>query len=133
MPAHRVPDPLVRLNLRVPKSLRDQLAAQASKAGVTLSDSLRSHLSIEAIKPLGVPVRRSRSVQKLDPAPCADPALLRHLAAIGSNLNQIARAANTAAMTGSPMEFIVLLVLMRSIECEFTVLVASNRRLPDAH
>ena len=133
MPAHRVSDPLVQLNLRVPKSLRDQLAAQASEAGVTLSDLVRSHMSIDAIKPLGVPVRRSRSVRNLELAPCADLALLRQLAAIGSNLNQIARAANTAAITGSPMDFIELLMLMRAIEREFTVLVTSNTRSTDAH
>ena len=133
MPAHRISDPLVRLNIRVPKSLRDHLVAQANEAGVTLSDLFRSHLSIDAVKPLGVPVKRRRAVQHLDRARCADPALLRNLAAIGSNLNQVARAVNTGAIAGDLMQTVELLVVLRAIEREFAGLVASNTEPDDAH
>lgn len=133
MPAHRISDPLVRLNIRVPKSLRDHLVAQANEAGVTLSDLFRSHLSIDAVKPLGVPVKRRRAVQHLDRARCADPALLRNLAAIGSNLNQVARAVNTGAIAGDMMQALELLIVLRAIEREFAGLVASNTEPSDAH
>jgi hypothetical protein len=133
MPAHRVSDPLVSLSVRIPQSLRDLLNARANEAGVTLADLFRSHLSIDAVKPLGVPVKRRRAVQHLDRARCADPALLRNLAAIGSNLNQVARAVNTGAITGDLVQGIELLVVLRAIEREFAELVASNTGSPDAH
>ena len=135
MPAHHVNDPLVSLSVRIPKSLRDVLNEQAIKAGVTLADQFRSHLSLTAIKPLGVPVKRRRLSQPLDldHARCADPALLRSLAAIGSNLNQVARAVNTGAIAVNRMQAIELLVVLRAMEREFAVLVASNTGSTDAH
>jgi hypothetical protein len=133
LPARRVSDPLIRLNLRVPQSLRDQLVAQADEAGVTLSDLFRSHLSIDAVKPLGVPVKRRRAVQNLDRSRSADPVLLRNLAAIGSNLNQLSRAVNTGAVAGDLMQAVEILVVLRAIESDFTALVASNVGSPDAH
>ena len=126
MPARRASDPLIRLNLRVPQSLRDLLVAQADDAGVTLSDLFRSHLSIDAVKPLGVPVKRRRAVQNLERSRSADPVLLRNLAAIGCNLNQVARAVNTGAIAGDLVQAIELLVVLRFIEREFAALVASN-------
>lgn len=135
MPAHHVNDPLVSLSVRIPQSLRDRLNAQAIKAGVTLADQFRSHLTLAEVKPLGVPVKRRRLTQPLDidHARCADPALLRSLAAIGSNLNQVARAVNTGAIAGDRMQAIELLVLLRAMEREFAVLVASSAGLTDAH
>lgn len=135
MPARRVNDPLVSLSLRIPQSLRDRLNAQAVNAGVTLADQFRSHLSLAEIKPLGVPVKRRRLTQplELDHTRCADPALLRSLAAIGSNLNQVARAVNTGAIAGDRMQAIELLVVLRAMEREFAVLVASSAGSTDAH
>lgn len=128
MPARRASDPLIRLNLRVPQSLRDLLAAQADEAGVTLSDLFRSHLSIDAVKPLGVPVKRRRAVQNLESSRSADPVLLRNLAAIGSNLNQLSRAVNTGAVAGDLMQAVEILVVLRAIERAFTALIASTSR-----
>ena len=135
MPAHHVNDPLVSLSVRIPQSLRDRLNAQAIKAGVTLADQFRSHLTLAEVKPLGVPVKRRRLTQPLDidHARCADPALLRSLAAIGSNLNQVARAVNTGAIAGDRMQAIELLVVLRAMEREFAVLVASSAGSTDAH
>ena len=135
MPAHRVNDPLVSLSVRIPQSLRDVLNAQAIKTGMTLADQFRWHLSLAEMKPLGVPVKRRRLTQPPDlaHARCADPALLRSLAAIGSNLNQVARAVNTGAIAGDPMQAIELLVVLRAMERAFAVLVASNTGSTDAH
>jgi hypothetical protein len=135
MPAHRVNDPLVSLSVRIAQSLRDRLNAQAIKAGVTLADQFCSHLTLAEVKPLGVPVKRRRLTQPLDidHARCADPALLRSLAAIGSNLNQVARAVNTGAIAGDRMQAIELLVVLRAMEREFAVLVASSAGSTDAH
>lgn len=135
MPAHHVNDPLVSLSVRIPQSLRDRLNAQAIKAGVTLADQFRSHLALAEVKPLGVPVKRRRLTQPLDlaHARCADPALLRSLAAMGSNLSQVARAVNTGAVAGDRMQAIELLVVLRAMEREFAVLVASNTGSTDAY
>ena len=135
MPAHRVDDPLVSVSVRIKTSVRDVLNAQAIEAGRTLADQFRSHFNIDEIKPLGVPVKRRRPTQPLDlaHARCADPALLRSLAAMGSNLNQIARAVNTGAIAGDLIQAIELLVVLRAMEREFAVLVASNTGSTDAH
>ena len=58
---------------------------------------------------------------------------LRSLAAIGSNLNQVARAVNTGAIAVDRMQAIELLVVLRAMEREFAVLVASNTGSTDAH
>ena len=133
MPAHRARDPLTRLNLRVPKSLYDDMVARAHVAGVTVSDMFRSYLQFESVKPLGLPVRRKRVVQAMERAQCADPVLLRNLAAIGSNLNQIARSVNTGATAGHPMQSIELLAVLVAIERQFVDLVASNTGPTNAH
>ena len=135
MPAHRVNDPLISLSVRIPKSLRDRLNEQAIQAGVTLADQFRSHLSLAEVKPIGVPVKRRRLTQPPDlaHARCADPALLRSLAAMGSNLSQVARAVNTGTIAGDRIQAIELLVVLRAMEREFAVLVASNTGSTDAH
>ena len=133
MPAHRVNDPLVSLTVRIPQSLRDQLNAKANEAGVTLADQFRARLAFDEVKPLGVPVRRRRAVQHLDRARCADPALLRNLAAIGSNLNQVARAVNTGAIAADLMQAVELLVVLHANEREFAGLIATSTEPSDAH
>ena len=133
MPAHHVADPLISLSVRIPKSLHDVLTAKAAQAGVTLADQFRARLAFDEVKPLGVPVKRRRAVHHLDRARCADPTLLRNLAAIGINLNQVARAVNTGAIVGDLVQAIELLVVLRAIEREFAVLVASNSGSTDAH
>ena len=133
MPAHRATDPLVSLSVRIPQSLRDALNARVKETGVTLADQIRARLDFKEVKPLGVPVRRRRAVETLDRAQSTDPALLRGLAAIGSNLNQVARAVNTGAVTGDLMQAVDVLVVLRAIELEFAALIAFNRGASDAH
>lgn len=132
MPAHRATDPLVSLSVRIPQSLRDALNARVNETGVTLADQIRARLDFNEVKPLGVPVRRRRAVGTLDRVQSADPALLRGLAAIGSNLNQVARAVNTGAVTGDLMQAVDVLVVLRAIELEFAALIADNRRASNA-
>lgn len=133
MPAHHVTDPLISVSVRIPESILAQLTVQAKQVGVTLADQFRSHLSLSAVKPLGVPVRRHRNLPPLAFTRSADPALLRSLAAIGSNLNQMARAVNTGAIAGELVQAIEVLVVLRAIEREFAALIASNGGSTDAH
>lgn len=69
------------IKLRVSEEERTRWLAKAKDAGVTLSALIRQGLE-------SAPVRRPR--RRVE----TDPALLRELARIGNNLNQIARWAN---------------------------------------
>lgn len=87
----------------------DELAAwrAAAKAeGLSLSDWLRSRVSRRG--ELAAEPRRS--------ARRADAELLRQLAAIGNNLNQLARVANQ----GRPMDRLALLAELSAIERELS-------------
>ena len=112
------------MHVRVPTSLRNVLAALAVAANITLSDALRAHLSLDAAKPLGNPVPRRRPPAQLGRVSRVDPEFLRQIAAIGSNLNQIARAANAAAAQAAPLQLVELLTLLRSIETQIDALTA---------
>jgi hypothetical protein len=54
----------------------------------------------------------------------SDPELLREVAAVSGNLNQIARAVNTGAVAGTAVQAIELLVLLLSIERQIGVLAS---------
>ncbi len=73
--------------LRCTAQEKDKLKAQAEAAGVTISALLRATLGL--VKPT-----RRRA------APKVDPRLVAELSRIGTNLNQIARAVNTATSAG---------------------------------
>lgn len=122
MPAHPASDPLVPLPFRVPASLKLALQRAAEAAGSTVSDVLRTHLTLEAVVPLRKRPPRRRLPQHLGSVINADPQLLRALASIGSNLNQISRALNTGLVNGKPLEFIESLVLLRSIEAQIQLM-----------
>jgi hypothetical protein len=129
MPARRFEDPLVNVTLKVSQSLRADLQARAKAAQVTLSDILRSHLTLAAAKPLGKAVPHRRPAPKLARASGADPALLRQLAAIGSNLNQIARVVNGQSLAAKPLQALELLTLLRSIERQIGALPGASKTL----
>ena len=80
----------------------------ASDEGLTLSDWLRA--KVDADQQTHISPARSR--RERDPRHLADPVL----AALGSNLNQIARAVNECRLVGSPVHLVELLALLRSIE-----------------
>jgi len=109
-------DPLIPVPVRLPSTLAAHLRALADAGGCTLSDVLRAHLSLEAAKPLGKPRPRRREPRRLGAVSGTDPALMRDLAAIGNNLNQIARVANSAALAGTPIDCIRILASLKAIE-----------------
>jgi len=108
MPARKVDDPLVVVPVRLPTSVVMQLRAEAEAKGVSVSDVLRSRVAHEAVKPLGRPTPRKRPVAAA--APRVDPALLRELAKIGNNLNQIGRWCNTVKDEGQAVQVLGVLV-----------------------
>lgn len=115
------PPALVTVGVRMPLAMRDQLRAEAVTQGVSLSDIVRVHIEAEQVKPLAKPTPRKRA--KLPPVSGADPQLLRHLAAIGNNVNQIAVIVNRSQADFTKAE---LLLALKQIE---RVLVA----LGEAH
>ena len=127
MPARRVKDPLVPLPLRVPASLRAMLEAEAAQSDCTVSDALRTHLTLSQAKPLGERVPRRRLPQRLSGVSGVDSGLLRQLAAIGSNLNQLARVANGRSLAGQPMEALEIIILLRSMEEQIGALAEASR------
>jgi hypothetical protein len=136
MPARRVKDPLVNVSLKVPVSLRADLEAQAAESNCTLSDALRTHLTLSLAKPLDKRVPRRRLPQRLSGVSGVDSGLLRQLAAIGSNLNQLARVANGHSLAGQPMEALEIIILLRSMEQQIGALAEASRSVEasaDAH
>jgi hypothetical protein len=104
-----------RIELRVSAEEKSHWQAIAASRGVSLSELIRATLS-------GQRLRKRRS------APRVDPDLVRELARIGNNLNQLARAANRR----SPVETVSLLVKLIEIDRELAVLRATHERPRDA-
>lgn len=78
--------------------------SMAQEAGLSLADFIRQKVG----KPI---LKRSRPAPKRRSPPIADPALIRQLAWLGNNLNQIARRVNERSLTG-----IEVLVCLAEIE-----------------
>jgi hypothetical protein len=110
-------DPLIPLPVRLPTSLVLSLKAQATDKGTSVSDVLRSHLTLEDAKPLGKPRPRRRD-KKLGAVSGADPVLLREIAGIGNNMNQLARSVNAGLLSGTTIQLVHILSILKSIEQE---------------
>ena len=111
-------DPLIPLPVRLPRSTVERLRGEATAAGCSVSDVLRTHLTLAAAKPLGKVRPRRREPTKLGAVSGADPALLRGLSGIGNNVNQLARSVNAKKLDGTPMQCVELLVTLAAIERE---------------
>lgn len=132
MPALRVDDPLVPLAIRVPKSLLMEYSAQAIQANCTLSDLVRRQLNQPRLLPLGkTPPLKRRPVLK--PASGVSPELLRQVASIGSNLNQLARAVNTGSVSGAMIESVLVLARLQNIESQLIALSSDRAGVSGAH
>lgn len=118
MPSKRPVDPLVLLPLRVSASFRLHLEKMAKANNITLSDAMREHIDKRWVEPLGRRPARPRG----EYLP-VDPVVMLHLAAIGNNLNQVARRVVTQARTGEYVELRRLIEVMCRIESELQRLV----------
>lgn len=89
------------VHIKVAQEERDAWQAAAEADGVTLADLIRSRMSTATVdrEP-----RRRRAARR------ADPALLAAMARIGSNLNQVARWANTYKRSADAVPIIAALV-----------------------
>ena len=111
-----------KISARLPAALARSLLAEAEDLNLTLSEVLRLKLS-DADRSIVVTERKVQKVRR-EYTP-ADPDLLRQIAIIGNNLNQIARTLNKAKLTGTPVDLIQNLSVLTVIEQEL------NKFLPD--
>lgn len=87
-----------------------------------LLDRCENTYLAEWLRELGL----GRCATKRKKTPEVDPALLRQVAGIGNNLNQIARRLNQ--LTGlTPMQQTRLTVLLTSLDSQLTALLESQR------
>ena len=124
MPRRPTPDPLVTLTLRVPLSFRRALEVEAQSSGHNLSDLMRRRLASSEAPPLGRPAPRRRQPAELGAISRADPELLRQIAAVGTNINQLARTANIGALSGTSIEIVVVLGKLALMQHSLNRLIA---------
>lgn len=110
-------EPLVACSLRLPQSIVDRLQAEASAHKCSRSDVARAYFDVPAdygrVEKTGysTPVSRPALAK---PMKC-DPELVRQLAWIGNNLNQIARRVNESGLSAdNRMSVIEELVRIRN-------------------
>ena len=108
---------------RLPASLASSLLAEADNLNLTLSDVLRLKLS-DADRSIIVTERKVQKVRREYTQ--ADPDLLRQIAIIGNNLNQIARTLNKAKLTGTPVDLIKNIAVLTAIEQELNKFLPAN-------
>lgn len=108
-------DPLIPFPVRLPTSLAEQLKAEAAAHGCTNSDVFRRYIDLAKAKPLNAP-RPIRHQKYTGPVNHADPDLMRALAGIGNNLNQIAHGVNASNLAGEPIARAHILIQLRKIE-----------------
>jgi hypothetical protein len=104
------------LKIRLTPDELNAVRARAAQAGQPMADFTRRRLleSGAEIVPVG---RVTKPASDVDPAPpAADPALVRQVARIGNNLNQIARAIHRAALWGEPIDRLAIHLQLHGIE-----------------
>lgn len=106
---------MARIELRIADDTKEAWERKADSAGISLSDLIR--IAVD-----GLPVRRRERVD-------TDPVLLRQLAQIGNNLNQLARWANRDRRG---VEALAVIARLIEIDRELVALRASVERGGDA-
>lgn len=118
-------NPLVPFPVRLPLDLAERLRAEAKAHGCTNSDVFRRYLTLEDAKPLNRP-RPVRAQKYTGVINHADPALMRQLAQIGNNLNQVAHYINASNLASKPISLVEILVSLRSFERQLEAIGAAN-------
>lgn len=106
---------MARIELRIADEMKQAWEQKADSAGLSLSDLIR--IAVD-----GLPVRKRERVN-------IDPALLRQLAQIGNNLNQLARWVNRDRRS---VEALAVIARLIEIDRELVALRASIERGGDA-
>lgn len=119
------------LTIRLTDEERQSVRTIAGGSGTNMADFVRRRL-LDA----GATVQMSegRHLVKREKVSGVDPALMRQLAGIGSNLNQIARAVNRQALQSQTIQVIEVLAVLLVIERQISALCnATSSRFGDDH
>lgn len=101
------------LTIRLTLEELDSVRAIAASSGVHMADLVRRLLLDTGARVL---LTDSRPALSREPVSTIDPNLIRQVANIGCNLNQIARAVNKRALQSETIDVIRLLAEMLAIE-----------------
>ena len=99
-----------RLSFRLPASVADAWRAAAQAADLSLSDWVRSQVSVGGGVTVTTRKPSPRKIPKLRTVVPVDPLLIRAVANAGNNLNQIARSLNSGDADVSTSAILVMLV-----------------------
>ncbi len=109
------PDKLAPFSVKIPQELKARILARSRAAGCTQADVLRTHLSLDEVKPLGKVRPRARQPKELGTISKAPPEIMRKIGGMSVNLNQIAHGVNSDLLAGTPINRVTLLVELASI------------------
>jgi hypothetical protein len=107
---------ITTVSVRIDKPTAAEWRERATASGLSVSDWIRG--AVDANQQTNLPTPQRRPVRVRDTSNDADPALMRQLAGMSNNLNQIARALNECRLAGSSVQLVEVLALLRSIEAE---------------
>ena len=106
-----------RAAFRLPADVLVEWKAKAVAAGFrNLSDFLRSAVDAQRITRIATADKRKRKIPKLSASDRCDPKLLNQLAAIGNNINQIAKALQSCRKIGATVEVAEVFLVLVGIE-----------------
>lgn len=130
MPAHVAADPLTPFPVRLPLSIVERLRSEAVAAGVTNSHVFRTYLDL-ADRQLATPAserqpRRSRIRKYEAEYNKADPDLIRVLAGMANNLNQLAHQVNSSVLVGEPLSAAHILIVLGTLDEKIKALMDQN-------
>lgn len=112
------------VKVRVNEAERERYQQMAADADLPLSDLIRQRMQQPVVAAPRAKQRRLRTVK-------ADPELMRQLAAMGNNLNQIARSINRHGLR--PDDATLLLTYLSSIQHELRQLREQSETTGDNH
>jgi hypothetical protein len=109
-----------RLAFRLPPEVAADWRCRAEREGLSLSDFVRRAVDADKVTGIASPGKRRRRTYTP-----ADPALIRNLAWIGNNINQIARYVNTYK---SGIDSVELLVQLNALRRDFSFLLPQQAK-----
>ena len=120
MPSQK-PNLTARLTFRLPEAVAEEWRQRADRAGLSVSDFVRAAVDAHQATGIASPGKR-RTRRNYTPA---DPELVRQLAWMGNNINQIARWVNTNK-TG--IEAVELLAHLNALSRSFSFLLPQQAK-----
>lgn len=104
------------VSVRIDPATATEWRERSTASGLSVSDWIRG--AVDAGQQTNLPTPQRRPARVRDTSNDADPVLMRQLAGMSNNLNQIARALNECRLAGSSVQLVEVLALLRSIEAE---------------